>query len=87
MNFAIIKAAGMTQAEFGELPGVRVGRATVNLWVSGKMHPNRYIKASVAEVLGKVDQALKDGRLPLPAQPELNKLAHFDAIVERLQLN
>lgn len=87
MNFALIKASGMTQAEFGQLPGIDVGRATVNLWVSGKMHPNRYIKAAVAEMLEKVEQALQDKRLPLPASPELGKDARLAEIRQRLALN
>ena len=87
MNFALIKEAGLSQTEFGQLPGVGVGRATVNLWVSGKMHPNRYIRDEVAKVLQKVEQALQDKKLPLPEVPELDKEARLAEICQRLALN
>lgn len=71
MDFTLIKQAGMTQAEFGALVPHSVDRATVNLWVNGKMKPNRYIKDGVEMVLSRIAQALQDKQLPLPASNAL----------------
>lgn len=87
MDFTLIKQAGMTQDEFGSLLPRPVCRSTVNLWVNGKMKPNRYIKDDVAQALRIVAQALRDGLLPLAAQPELTKEARVSAFRSRLSLN
>ena len=62
-DFSLIDKAGLTQKEFAEL--CSVSRVTVNLWVSSKMSPHRYIRERVAEALDTVAQALGSGRLPL----------------------
>lgn len=86
MDFTLIKKAGMTQAEFGALVPGRVGRSTVNLWVSGKMRPNRYIKADVMLVLDRIARALKEKTLPLP-EVDTDQAARVAEIRTRLSLN
>lgn len=87
MDFSLIKQAGMTQAEFGAILPRPVGRATVNLWVNGRMKPNRYIKDDVAKTLGTIAQALSTGALPLPGQQEPKKDARVSALRSRLSMN
>lgn len=65
MDFAVIAAAGLTQAEFAEVAGV--SRITVNSWVRGKMRPHRYIKLDVEALLVKIEAALHNKVLPLAA--------------------
>lgn len=63
-DFSIIKRAGLTQGEFSSLVGVT--RATTNMWVSGKMKPNRYITDHVAIITATIERAIDNGQLPLP---------------------
>ena len=63
MDFTVIKRADIRQGEFAEIVGV--SRTTTNLWVRGKMHPHRYIRARIGVVLNHLEAALKHGALPL----------------------
>lgn len=87
MDFSLIKQAGLTQAEFGAILPRPVGRATVNLWVNGRMKPNRYIKDDVANTLSTIAQALRAGTLPLPGHQEPKKDTRVAAIRSRLSMN
>lgn len=72
-NFRPIKSAELTQGEFASLVGVT--RTTANLWVVGKMNPNRYIRDHVAAVLAAITQAIENDQLPLPANTPRAKRA------------
>lgn len=63
-DFTIVARAGLTQKEFATLTGV--SRATVNLWVRGKMKPHRYLKTKAARVVSALEKAIVDATLPLP---------------------
>ena len=80
MDFTPIKRAGLKQIEFAALVGV--SRPTVNLWVRGKMHPNRYIQKHVKDTLAAVQAAVKNGDLPLPAHlgPDYRTAAIGEAV-------
>ena len=72
-DFSIIKTAGLTQGEFSSLAGVT--RATTNMWVTGKMNPNRYIQESLAELIATITRAIDNDQLPLPANTPKDKRA------------
>ena len=63
-DFTIVARAGLTQKEFATLTGV--SRATVNMWVRGKMKPHRYLKTKAARVVSALEKAIVDATLPLP---------------------
>lgn len=63
MDFSLIERAGLTQREFGSLCGV--SRVTVNLWVTNKMGPHRYIRDRVSSILEAIGVALDGDQLPL----------------------
>ena len=54
LNYDTIRAAGLTQAEFGSLVGV--SRPTVSLWVNGRVAPGRRHHAT----LSRADALLQD---------------------------
>ncbi len=62
MNFNLIAESGLTQSEFAAI--CDVSRTTVNLWVLGKMNPNRYITHKVRAHLDSLEKAIADGVLP-----------------------
>ena len=64
-DFRVIKTANLTQGEFASLVGVT--RTTANMWVVGKMNPNRYIRDHMEAVLAAITQAIKNEQLPLPS--------------------
>ena len=66
MNFELVKTAGLTQKEFAQL--CDVNRATVNLWVAGKMRPHRYLADNVRANLMRIEHAINAGLLPLDAE-------------------
>lgn len=76
MDFEIIKRAGLTQKEFAQLCGV--SRATVNLWVTGRFRPTRYITAKVQRVIDALATAVATEQLPLPE--EVSGTARAEAI-------
>lgn len=63
LNFDVIKKAGLTQAQFGEL--LQVSRVAVNSWIHGGfgIHPMR--RARVERLLKAMRQAVRDGKLPV----------------------
>ena len=72
-DFRPIKSAELTQGEFASLVGVT--RTTANLWVVGKMNPNRYIRDHVEAVLAAITQAVENDQLPLPSSTPKTKRA------------
>ena len=72
-DFRPIKSAELTQGEFASLVGVT--RTTANLWVVGKMNPNRYIRDHVEAVLASITQAVENDQLPLPSSTPKTKRA------------
>lgn len=76
MDFDLIKRAGITQKEFGQLCGV--SRATVNLWVTGRFKPHRYLGTRVQRALDSLSGAIDGGRLPLLKEtPDDTRLAEL----------
>lgn len=67
----VLAQAGITQAEFASLCGVR--RVTVNLWCRGKMRPHQYIRSNVLDAIERVKQATSAGVLPLPRSVQRDK--------------
>lgn len=80
MDFGLIKTAGLSQDEFGELCG-GVTRSTVSLWVTGRWRPHRLLGSTVQDTLDDLKAAVEAGRLPLgddvarEARPEAIKRA------------
>jgi transcriptional regulator with XRE-family HTH domain len=62
MDFTLIRAAGLTQKEFASL--CEVTRTTVNLWLAGKMQPHKFICKRVERVLGVIERAVEENKLP-----------------------
>jgi DNA-binding XRE family transcriptional regulator len=80
MDFATIKAAGLTQGEFAHL--CDVSRVTTNLWVKGRMGPNKFLKQRVADTLAALAAAVADGRLPLKDTPKDRRADLLKEIVD-----
>lgn len=63
LDFSVLKAAGLTQAEFAEL--CEVTRTTANIWISGRSQPHRFIRKRIAAVLAAITDAVNAETLPL----------------------
>lgn len=77
MDFSIIKRAGLSQTQFGQLAGA--SRVTVNTWVRGGFSPRAGNRAHVEKVIRMLEQAVEAGTLPVPAK------SHRDQVDEVLQ--
>lgn len=64
MDFSVIARAGLRQKDFADLVGV--SRLTVVKWVNGQSRPNRFVAPRAKRVLLEIEQALVEGKLPLP---------------------
>lgn len=73
MDFGLIARAGLTQKEFAEL--CDVSRTTVNLWVTGKMNPHRFVRENIERNLAQLAQCVDEGKLPLPNSKKLDRIA------------
>lgn len=79
--FAVIAHSGMTQGEFAQIVGVT--RVTTNLWVKGKMRPNRYVAERVNKLLSSIAAAVDQGHLPLPpATPKHKRLESLKRVID-----
>lgn len=81
MDFELIARAGLTQREFAEVAGV--SRSTVNLWVSGKMNPHRYISGHIDSVLSAIEARLHSGELPFTQRDSRARISALQAIVQQ----
>lgn len=82
MDFTLIDKAGITQAEFAEMIGIT--RTTVNMWVKGKMRPNRYIRGFVGAVLASMEAAVQAGELPLTGKvPKHERAKKLSEVLNR----
>lgn len=63
MKFDVLTAAGLSQAQFGDLIGVT--RVTVNTWVKGHFRPRFNLTAKVDRALGLIRAAVDAGELPV----------------------
>jgi transcriptional regulator with XRE-family HTH domain len=80
MDFSVIKKAKLTQQEFADL--CCVSRVTVNLWATAKMAPHMYIREEISDIVASLTKAVKDGRLPLPAEtPKEQRLEALQAVL------
>ena len=80
MDYSVVKKAGLSQTEFAMLCGV--SRVTTNLWIRGKMKPNRHIADKVKSRLALVGYAVEAGLLP--AERERDKTKRHDQLVQLL---
>ncbi len=84
LDFTVIDRAGLTQQEFAD--AAEVSRVTTNKWVMGKMAPHRYIKERITELLGVLENAIEEERLPLPSgMPKHKRPAAIRAVISTLQ--
>ena len=72
MDFELIARAGLTQKEFAEL--CDVSHTTVNLWVTGKMRPHRFVRDNVERRLAQLAECVDAGTLPLPNSKKLDRI-------------
>ena len=79
MDFELIRKSGLRQHEFASLCGV--SRTTVNLWVTGKMNPNRFVRDRVISVLAAITKGIEDKRLPTKS----STVAPHKVVVEILE--
>lgn len=84
MDFQLIARAGLTQREFATTAGV--SRSTVNLWVSGKMNPHRYISGNVSQVLDALAAGLITGELPLTQRDSSARIDALQALVQQQEV-
>jgi DNA-binding XRE family transcriptional regulator len=85
LDFTVIERAKLTQQEFADVAAV--SRVTTNKWVVGKMSPHRYIKDRITELLGVLENAIDDDRLPLPdGMPKHKRPAAIRAAIRASQV-
>jgi len=65
MNLQSFTKAGMTATEVSQIVGV--SRSSVGLWMREQRKPHPLIRERIEAILEKVDDALDEGLLPLPA--------------------
>jgi DNA-binding XRE family transcriptional regulator len=85
LDFSVIERAGLTQQEFAD--AADVSRVTTNKWVVGKMNPHRYIKRRITVLLGVLELAIEDDRLPLPhGMPKHKRPEAIRAVIRASQV-
>lgn len=80
-NFSILKTADIPQGEFASMCGV--SRVTVNLWINGKVSPNRFLRDKVDDLLDRIERAVNNKMLPLPGHIRYGK-NHLGAVTKAI---
>jgi len=60
----LLDDAGIRTTEIAALLGVH--RVSVSRWINEKLQPNKFLRPAIIDLLSRVEQAVKDGSLPLP---------------------